>query len=234
MDSLDDAADYDAMDHREVNRVFVDDLLAAADSSRFKVQSSKLGAADSTLNIEPETLNLDVLDLGTGTAQIPVELCRRYANCRVMAVDAAVSMLDLARYNVEAASLTERIELAHVDAKSLPFKEGMFDVVMSNSIVHHIPQPRDVLREAVRVTKTGGLLFVRDLLRPDSEQQLDNLVATYAAGCNDHQRKLFADSLHAALSLDEIRELVASLGFDRATVQATSDRHWTWSAANPH
>ncbi len=41
---------------------------------------------------------------------------------------------------------------------------------------------------------------------------------------------MFDDSLRAALTLDEIRALVESLGFDPASVQATSDRHWTWTA----
>jgi ubiquinone/menaquinone biosynthesis C-methylase UbiE len=229
MDSPQEATDYDAMDHREVNRRFVDDLLARAQGSGFRVQQG-----NSTPSLEPRTVNpepfLDVLDLGTGTALIPIELCKRFADCRVMAVDAAVSMLDLARYNVEAASLVQRIELAHVDAKSLPFGDRMFDVVMSNSIVHHIPEPIHVLREAVRVTKPGGLLFIRDLVRPDSDEQLRRLVETYTAGANDHQRQMFADSLHAALSLDEIRALVAELGFEPETVQKTSDRHWSWTA----
>jgi ubiquinone/menaquinone biosynthesis C-methylase UbiE len=147
-----------------------------------------------------------------------------------MAVDAAVSMLELARYNIEAASLMPRIELAHVDAKKMPFTTAMFDVVMSNSIVHHIPEPIDVLREAVRVTRPGGLLFVRDLCRPDTEEQLKQFVELYAGGANEHQRQMFDDSLHAALSLEEIRDLVADLGFMPETVQKTSDRHWTWAA----
>ncbi len=41
---------------------------------------------------------------------------------------------------------------------------------------------------------------------------------------------MFAASLHAALTLAEIRQLVAKLGFQPQTVQATSDRHWTWAA----
>jgi ubiquinone/menaquinone biosynthesis C-methylase UbiE len=210
MDTPAEALDYDSMDHTAVNRVFVDDLLAAlADSS------------DSTL--------LDVLDLGTGTAQIPIELCKRFEPCRVMACDAAVSMLEQAQYNLAAVNFNERIFLRQVDAKALPFQETKFDVVMSNSIVHHIPQPIAVLREAVRVARPGGLLFFRDLLRPDSGEQLEKFVAAYAAGCNDHQRQMFADSLHAALSLDEIRDLVQSLGFPRESVEQTSDRHWTWS-----
>lgn len=230
MDSPEEASDYDSMDHREVNRRFVDDLLQC---SKFKVPGSKLealAADDSPLNLEPETLNLDIVDLGTGTAQIPIELCRRYAHCRVMAADAAVSMLEIARYNIEIASLIERIELIRVDAKELPFDHQMFDVVMSNSIIHHIPEPIHVLREAARIVRQGGLLFFRDLLRPDSETELAHLVQTYAGQANEHQQRMFAESLHAALSLAEIRSLVSLLRFDPAGVQQTSDRHWTWSA----
>ena len=105
----------------------------------------------------------------------------------------------------------------------------MFDVVMSNSIIHHIPEPLAVLREAVRVTKPGGLLFFRDLLRPDSDGTTQSPRRHLRRRRNDHQRQMFADSLHAALSLDEIRDLVASLGFAAETVQQTSDRHWTWT-----
>lgn len=215
MDSAAEAADYDAMDHREVNQRFVTDLLAV------------FPPAPSPPSPDPFP---DVLDLGTGTAQIPIELCHRHADCRVMAADAAVNMLELARYNLEIENLTHRIELAHVDAKRLPFTGGMFDAVMSNSIVHHIPEPIHVLREAVRVTRPGGQLFFRDLLRPESEDQLNHLVATYTAGANEHQQRMFAESLHAALSLDEVRALITLLGFGAEGVQQTSDRHWTWVA----
>ncbi|MEC9094533.1 MAG: class I SAM-dependent methyltransferase [Planctomycetota bacterium] len=206
MDTESEAVDYDSMDHSQVNRVFVEDLLRIP------------GVAG------------DVLDLGTGTAQIPIELCRSSENVRVLATDMAVNMLDLARYNIEAEGFIDRIELVQADAKQLDFEEGFFDVVMSNSIVHHIPEPMNCLREAVRVVKPGGILFVRDLMRPDSEKMVNELVQTYAGDENDHQRQMFDDSLRAALSLVEIQELVGDLGFERSTVEATSDRHWTWQA----
>src|SRR5687768_16272406 len=152
MDSLEEAVDYDTMDHSAVNRVFVDDLLTVCPAPG------------------------DVLDLGTGTALIPIELCRREENCRVMAADAAVSMLQLARNNVETAGLIGRIQASQIDAKQLPYSDGIFDTVMSNSIVHHIPEPLSVLAEAVRVTRSGGLLFFRDLLRPMDQASLDQLV----------------------------------------------------------
>jgi len=209
MGTAEEALDYDAMDHAVVNRAFVDDLLAGGDA---------VG---------------DVLDLGTGTAQIPILLCQTVDACRVMAIDLSIPMLDQARLNIEIHSLIDRIALAHLDSKALLYEDDEFDLVMSNSIVHHIPQPGIVLAEAARVCKPGGRLFFRDLLRPADDATVDRLVATYAADANAHQRQMFDDSLRAALSLDEIRELVRDLGFAPESVAATSDRHWTWDARKP-
>jgi ubiquinone/menaquinone biosynthesis C-methylase UbiE len=209
MDTLEEARDYDAMDHDGVNRAFVIDMLIAGEAG------------------------FDVLDLGTGTAQIPLELCRQHADCRVKGVDLSMHMLDLARINIEQAGFTQRISVERVDAKRLPFDEGSFHAVMSNSIVHHIPDPMVVLAEAVRVTLTGGLLFFRDLMRPQSRKEVAGFVRLYAGKENPRQRKMFQESLCAALSLVEIRMLVGSLGFAPETVQASSDRHWTWCATKP-
>ena len=107
----------------------------------------------------------------------------------------------------------------------------MFDMVMSNSIVHHIPDPYDVLEATVRVLKPGGRVFFRDLLRPESDEQVSDLVQAYAGSENEHQQKMFDDSLRAALSLEEVRQLVERLGLDPSQVTATSDRHWTWATS---
>ncbi len=215
MDTAAEAADYNAMDHSAVNGLFVGDLLTALASG----------------GRQPPDTNeamLKILDLGTGTALIPIELCRRTTQCRILAVDLAAHMLELARLNVAATGLADRVQLEKIDAKALPFSDGQFDVVMSNSIIHHIPEPMYSLQEAVRVTNSGGVLFFRDLLRPDDEATLSQLVQTYAGNENAHSRQMFDDSLHAALSLDEIRGLVIDLGFPADSVQQTSDRHWTW------
>lgn len=207
MDTPEEAVDYDEMDHSEVNRVFVDDLLAG------------WGTIDS---------HLTVVDLGTGTAQIPIELCRRDARIHVTAIDAAAHMLDVARRNVTQALLEEQIELLLADAK-LP-ATGKFDVVMSNSLAHHLPEPAVMFDRIVELSKPGGLIFVRDLFRPADETEWQHLVTTYAGGEASHARQMFADSLRAALTVDEVRDLVAARGFDPQSVAATSDRHWTWSA----
>lgn len=217
MDSEREAQEYNDMDHSVVNQRFVEELF------RFVRDQNAVGA-DGEIDLG------DVLDLGTGTALIPIELCRQDHECRVMAVDLAVSMLELARYNVEAGGMIERITLAQVDAKKMGYDRGAFDVVISNSIIHHIPQPLSCLREMVRVVAEDGLLFIRDLMRPEDTETLEELVVAYTGKESEYSQKLFRDSLHAALSLDEIRELVASLGFEPDSVKATSDRHWTWTA----
>ncbi|QDU96284.1 class I SAM-dependent methyltransferase [Lignipirellula cremea] len=209
MDTLEEATDYDQMDHSGVNRAFVADLLAAG------------------------PVPGDLLDLGTGTAQIPILLCEQTDDCRVFAVDMSVSMLDQARYNIEIAGLIERIFLQQIDAKKTPFADNLFDSTVSNSIVHHLPDPVAAIREAVRVTKPGGRIFFRDLFRPETDAEVEQLVQTYAGRENEHAQKMFDDSLRAALRVDEFQAIVAELGFDPGTVAATSDRHWTWNAIKP-
>jgi ubiquinone/menaquinone biosynthesis C-methylase UbiE len=206
MDSAEEARDYDSMDHSTVNRAFVADFLAV------------------WAGLNP------VLDVGTGTALIPIELCRTDSGPRVVGIDMAEHMLELGRANVARAGLTGRIKLEKQDAKLFPMPPGSFGAVISNSIVHHIPEPGRVLAEMARLTMKGGDLFVRDLLRPESEAELARLVNLHAAGANDHQRQMFADSLHAALTVDEVRALVAGLGFPPEGVRQTTDRHWTWTA----
>jgi ubiquinone/menaquinone biosynthesis C-methylase UbiE len=205
MDTFEEAMDYNEMDHGAVNERFVSDLLACGPIAG------------------------EVLDIGTGTGLIPIELCRRNEDVRVMAIDMSYHMLDQGRINIELESLTDRIMFDLVDAKDLFYDDARFAVVMSNSILHHIADPSVVLREAVRVTAAGGLIFVRDLMRPVDEATVKHLVETYAGHENERQQKMLDDSLRAALNLDEIRDIVQQLGCDPAQVTATSDRHWTWS-----
>jgi ubiquinone/menaquinone biosynthesis C-methylase UbiE len=209
MDTPAEAVDYDTMDHSEVNRVFVADLLAARPQPGL------------------------ILDLGCGTVQIPIELCRRDPQARVLAVDLAFHMLKVGRQNVRKEGKTDRISVQQVDAKRLPYRDRAFHTVISNSIVHHVPRPRQVLAEAWRVLAPGGLIFFRDLFRPPNEETLLRLVDTYAPGANDHQRRMFADSFRASLTVDEMQELVVDFGLGRETVRATSDRHWTWTVRKP-
>jgi ubiquinone/menaquinone biosynthesis C-methylase UbiE len=208
MDSAAEAVDYDSMDHTQVNRLFADDFLRLAPEPRGGSQAS-------------------VLDVGTGTAQIPIEICRRRNDLRVTAIDLAGHMLQVAQRNIIREGLSEKIRLEQIDAKSLPFPAKAFDAVISNSIIHHIPEPQRVFREMVRVVRSGGHFFVRDLIRPQNLETLERLVTIYAGEANDHQRQMFGDSLHAALALDEVGQMLHDAGLPAEWARQTSDRHWT-------
>jgi ubiquinone/menaquinone biosynthesis C-methylase UbiE len=203
MDTEAEARDYDAMDHAAVNGAFCTDLLACRPA-------------------------LDrVLDVGTGTARIPIELCRRAPAARVLGVDLADAMLALGAENVARAGLADAIQLERADAKALGYAGASFSSAISNTILHHLPEPGRALREMLRVLRPAGLLFVRDLLRPEDDGAVRALVDVHAAGQNERQRALLADSLRASLTLDEVRALVAELGVSAGAVTQTSDRHWT-------
>lgn len=215
MDTAEEALDYDAMDHTLVNRRFCDDFLAA----------------------EPDVSR--ILDVGTGTGLIPITLCRLRQDAKVLGTDLSKHMLIKAQGNVDAAGLQERVEFALVDAKAPTLAPGSFSAVMSNSIVHHIPEPERALEEMLRVCKEGGLIFVRDLARPETEAALEALVSQHGGApassspadmaAWQRQTDLFRASLHAALRVPEVQALLLPLGVPATAVTTTSDRHWTLS-----
>ncbi len=226
MDTPDEARDYDSMDHAEVNYRFVDDLLNSL--TAFKLFDPRYP--------EQTTNPLTILDLGTGTAQIP----DRTLPSLVTESKSSPSMpppicLPWPIKTFARLSCNREYDSNKSTPKRLPFSAAEFDCVISNSIIHHLPDPVACLAEATRVVRPGGLLFFRDLFRPETESELAGLVDRYAppAGisvASDHQRSMFADSLRSALTVGEIRDLIAHLGFLPDSVRATSDRHWTWAA----
>ncbi len=209
MDGELDATEYDNMNHQQVNAAFAVDFLATPG------------------------LGIDCLDLGTGTALIPVEICQRHDRIRFMAMDASVPMLELARYRLELSGCMDRIQLIHGDVKQLSFEEHFFDAVISNSLIHHLPDPREMIAEAWRVLRPSGWLFIRDLYRPATAEAIEQLVAKHAQGESEFSKQMLRQSLHAALAIDEMRVLLTPLGIDPNAIEITSDRHWTLRAQKP-
>ncbi|MDP9036576.1 MAG: methyltransferase domain-containing protein [Myxococcota bacterium] len=228
MASEEDARDYDAMNHSEVNVRFCDDLFAAM----------SLGGA----RVPDEGTEL-ALDMGTGSAHVVIELARRAPRLNIVAIDLAEHMLALATRNVERAGLADRIRIERADAKATEWSDGAFGLVISNSLVHHVVDVGGTLREMWRLVRPKGLLFVRDLARPESEERLRALVSRYApafatadpaiCGAQNRQRCLFEASLHAALTVDEVRTAAAGVGIPASAIQMTSDRHWTLAHFRP-
>lgn len=205
LSSYDEAQAYESMDHTEVNRQFVDDLVASGQG------------------VGPQ-----VVDLGCGPAAIPIELCQRFDSVQVMAIDSEIEMLEIAKREIDIAGLLDRITLHHANVCAMEeYEAEMTDTVISNSMLHHLDDPRLGMQSAVRLLRTGGRLFLRDLARPSSLDVTESLVQEHAGGESEVAQQLFRQSLLAALTLDEIREIAGGFGISSADVQMTSDRHWT-------
>ncbi|MCA8982826.1 MAG: class I SAM-dependent methyltransferase [Planctomycetaceae bacterium] len=207
MDDEAEVAEYDAMPHDDVNARFVEDFL---------VRFPPGAIATAT-----------VLDLGTGTALIPLLLLQREPGLRVTAVDRSAAMLRMAARHACRFGQQERLDLVEADVCRLPFADRSFDMVLSNSLLHHLPEPVRCLREAARVLRPGGMLFLRDLFRPETDADVERLVALHAGRETEAQRQLLRQSLHAALTVPEIEACCRQIAELNLAVATSSDRHWT-------
>ena len=100
-----------------------------------------------------------VLDVGTGTGFVAAGLAPRVA--RVVAVDHAPAILDVARANLGELGITN-VELREADLASLPLPADSVDATVANMVLHHAESPAAMLREMARVTRPGGWVAVTD------------------------------------------------------------------------
>jgi ubiquinone/menaquinone biosynthesis C-methylase UbiE len=164
------------------------------------------------------------LDVGTGPAQIPGRLLTRAPGLRVVGVDRGGPMLDQARALRDSGGFGGRLEVLNADGRKLPFADGIFDLVLSNSVLHHLADPRPLLLELRRVVKPGGKLLVADLKRPPSI-----LLWPHLLWHGRHYRglmwRLFRDSVRASFSYTELDQIVRELGWADARVESWSTSH---------
>ena len=114
--------------------------------------------------------------------------------------------------------------LSYLPDDSLP--AGAWDAVISNSLLHHLPNPR-VLWDSVRqLGKKGAAVQVMDLMRPESEAAAQELVDRYAADAPTILREDFYNSLLAAYTTVEVSDQLLRAGLDRLKIETASDRHW--------
>lgn len=97
---------------------------------------------------------LRLLDVGCGTGlsrQLYIE-----HSCLYAAIDLSLSALRIARQRFPESGWVK------ADACVLPFADESWDVVAFSSVLHHIPDYADALREAIRVLSPGGQAFAFD------------------------------------------------------------------------
>jgi ubiquinone/menaquinone biosynthesis C-methylase UbiE len=168
-----------------------------------------------------QSVRLRILDVGTGSARIPIEICRRLAGTFVTAIDRSRVSCERSRRNVDAAGLAAAIVVEQADATSLPGSDQAFDSVISNGLLHHLPDPSVALREMLRVLRPGGLLFVRDSLRAQDADLIEHVLSRSGG-----QSCKMPAPRPKTITLAQVRRLILGTGLPGEWVTQWGPRHW--------
>jgi len=164
------------------------------------------------------------LDVGTGPGSIPLKLARRNPNLRLVGVDRSPVMIREARRAAADENLTDRVCFLVGSAHRTCFPDDCFDLVVSNSLLHHLRDPVGVFREMERVARPGGLVVFRDLRRPSAFSYPWHL-QWYGRRYTGRMKQLYADSIHAAYTDRELSGLLEQASLDKARVLAFDRTH---------
>jgi ubiquinone/menaquinone biosynthesis C-methylase UbiE len=165
-------------------------------------------------------------DLGCGPCDIAIRFARAYPSWTIDAVDGSQAMLDAAVPGIERAGISARIACHCLRLPGEPPSGRQYDLVFSNSLLHHLADPSVLWSTLHRWTRPGGAVFVMDLLRPHSRDAARGLVDAYATGEPEVLRSDFYNSLLAAYRPDELRSQLESVRLADLAVEVVSDRHW--------
>lgn len=173
-----------------------------------------------------QDINGYVLDLGCGPGDISIRFAKAYRNCIVHGIDGSEAMLSSGEQAiVQSPEVQDRVKLfcKILPSKSVP--RSKYDVVISNSMLHHLSNPQ-TLWDAVKLySYSGGVVFVMDLKRPNTLNEASILTEKYAANEPEILRHDFYNSLIAAYEIEEVKEQLKLARLEQLSVKSASDRH---------
>ncbi len=108
-----------------------------------------------------ESLNIGkgtrVVDIACGKGTSAAYLAERFG-CNVVGIDIAQDLVSQAEALARRRGLGERVSFRVGDALNLPFKEGEFDVAVSQAMLVLVRDQQRSIKEALRVVKPDGHL----------------------------------------------------------------------------
>jgi ubiquinone/menaquinone biosynthesis C-methylase UbiE len=159
------------------------------------------------------------LDIGTGPGQIVIKLARRLTRWKFVGVDRSPGMIAQAKENLAAAGseVAGRVEFQVADGNRLPFPDHSFDLVLCNSVLHHLAEPEKLLSEMARLASPGGAILLRDLRRP-GRIAYPLHVRWHGRRYSGVMRQLYRDSVRSAYTVAELKRMLDSARLTGARV----------------
>jgi ubiquinone/menaquinone biosynthesis C-methylase UbiE len=166
------------------------------------------------------------VDIGCGPGDITCRFARAFPDWHVDGLDGSPPMLELARQTCAGLALGDRVRFVTCYLPDGDAPRGSYDVLYSNSLLHHLADPLALWHSVRRWSQPGSAVFVMDLLRPNTLDEAERLVEEYARGEPQVLRRDFYNSLLAAYRPDEVRDQLEQCGLEQLELEVVSDRHW--------
>lgn len=124
------------------------------------VDYSLYGPSSADLLAGTRTGGAIAVEIGPGEGDFLAELASRYE--QVIALDNASAMLDKSRQSAAEQGFNN-IRFMLADTGTAEIGENSVDCVVSNMVLHHVPSPADIVADAARWLRPGGVLSITDL-----------------------------------------------------------------------
>jgi ubiquinone/menaquinone biosynthesis C-methylase UbiE len=100
-----------------------------------------------------------ILDLGSGTGYLSIEIAKMAPNMQVYGIDLSRQMIKIAKRHAQG---VDNARFVFGNAARLPFKDNSIDLMVSTGASHHWKVPRMVFDECYRVLEVGGEAWIYD------------------------------------------------------------------------
>jgi len=174
-----------------------------------------------------------VLELGCGSGEMWKECVSRIpAGWVITLTDLSDGMLDAAWRNL--VPLGRNFKFEQMDAQSIPYGDKVFDVVIANHMLYHVPDREKALREIKRVLKDDGHLIattignthiqemVQWLKRVNTNERPDKFSNPFTLESGLEQLKNFFSQVKMSRYVDnlEVTEINPLIAYIRSSIGA--------------
>ncbi|PJZ47040.1 methyltransferase domain-containing protein [Leptospira brenneri] len=170
-----------------------------------------------------------ILDLGCGPGDMSSRLYSQFPNANFTFLDGSEFMLDLCKKRMGTLVSEKRKNKIQFKKELIQdfVPESPFDLIFSNSLLHHLHDPFDFWAGVQRSIHEDSFIFISDLMRPDSLTNANQLIERYANNEPEILKRDFYNSLLAAYRIEEVKEMLEIVRLDsKLIVEPVTDRHW--------